>query len=47
MTGGQTSEAEVAGVVNCIRTYFGSSCTDSVKAADVAAVRGPAPTVER
>jgi mono/diheme cytochrome c family protein len=44
---GALSDAEVAGVVNYIRTHFGNSYTDPVKAADVAAVRGPAPTVER
>ena len=44
---GTLSDAQVAGVVNYIRTNFGNHYTDPVSVADVAAVRGPVPTVER
>ena len=43
---GALSDAQVASVVNYIRTHFGNNYTDSVSPADVAAVRGPAPTME-
>ncbi len=44
---GSLSDAQVAGVVNYIRTHFGNDYKDAVAANDVAAVRGPAPTMER
>ena len=43
---GALSDAQVAGVVNYIRTHFSNSYTDPVSPADVAAVRGPVPTME-
>ena len=44
---GELSNTQIAGVVNYIRTHFSNHDTDAVKPADVAAVRGPAPTMER
>ena len=44
---GALSDAQVAGVVNYIRTHFGNSYKDAVNPADVAAQRGPAPSMER
>jgi mono/diheme cytochrome c family protein len=44
---GSLSDAQIASVVNYIRTNFGNHYTDPVGVADVDAVRGPAPTVER
>ena len=44
---GALSDAQVAGVVNYIRTHFGNSYTDAVTASDVAGQRGPAPVMER
>ena len=44
---GSLTDAQIAGVVNYIRTHFSNHYTDAVKPSDVAAVRGPAPTMER
>ncbi len=44
---GQLTDAQVADVVNYIRTHFGNAYGDSVTAADVAAAHGPAPAMER
>ncbi len=43
---GVLSDQQVALVVNFIRTHFGNAYSDPVSAADVAAVRGPAPITE-
>ena len=43
---GVLSDAQVASVVNYVRTHFGNAYTDPVSPADVAAVRGPAPITE-
>jgi mono/diheme cytochrome c family protein len=40
--GGMMSDAQVADIVNYVRTHFGNSYTDPVSAADVAAARRPA-----
>jgi mono/diheme cytochrome c family protein len=44
---GVLTDAQIAGVVNYIRTDFGNHYTDPVSAADVAGSQGPAPQVER
>ena len=44
---GSLTDAQIAGVVNYIRTHFSNHYTDAAKPSDVAAVRGPAPTMER
>ncbi len=44
---GQLSDAQVADVVNYVRTHFGNAYTDAVTPADVAAARGPVPVMER
>jgi mono/diheme cytochrome c family protein len=44
---GALSDSQIADVVNYVRTHFGNNYTDMVTAADVAAVRGPVPTLER
>ena len=41
------SDAQVAAVVNYVRSNFGNSYSDAVKPEDVAAVRGPNPTMEK
>ncbi len=41
------NDAQVAAVVNYVRSNFGNSYADAVKPEDVAAVRGPDPTIER
>ncbi len=41
------NDAQVAAVVNYVRSHFGNAYTDAVKPEDVAAVRGPDPTIER
>ena len=41
------SDTQVASVVNYVRTNFGNSYNDAVKPEDVAAVRGPNPTMEK
>ncbi len=43
---GVLSNQQIALVVNFIRTHFGNAYGDPVSAADVAAVRGPAPITE-
>jgi mono/diheme cytochrome c family protein len=44
---GALSDAQIADVVNYVRTHFGNDYKDAVTPADVAAVRGPVPTLER
>ena len=44
---GQLSDAQVADIVNYVRTHFGNAYTDTVTPADVAAARGPVPVLER
>jgi mono/diheme cytochrome c family protein len=44
---GTLSDQQVANVVNYVRTHFGNDYKDAVSPADVAAVRGPVPTLER
>jgi len=41
------TDAQIASVVTYVRSHFGNSYADAVKPEDVAAVRGPNPTVER
>ncbi len=41
------NDAQVASVVNYVRSHFGNDYTDAVKPEDVAAVRGPNPSIER
>ena len=41
------NDAQVASVVNYVRSNFGNGYTDAVKPEDVAAVRGPDPSIER
>ncbi len=43
----ELNDAQVASVVNYVRSHFGNGYTDVVKPEDVAAVRGPEPTIER
>ena len=45
--GTMLNDVQVASVVNYVRSHFGNSYTDAVKPEDVAAVRGPNPTIER
>ncbi|MCQ8278811.1 cytochrome c [Acetobacteraceae bacterium KSS8] len=45
--GTMLNDAQVASVVNYVRTHFGNHYTDSVKPEDVAQQRGPAPTMEK
>jgi mono/diheme cytochrome c family protein len=40
------SDQQIAAVVGYIRTHFGNDYTDPVTSADIAAARGPAPTME-
>ncbi len=44
---GLLSDAQIADVVNFVRTNFGNGYKDVVTVSDVAASRGPAPTPER
>jgi mono/diheme cytochrome c family protein len=44
---GTLNDAQIANVVNYIRTHFGNAYTDVVTPADVAAVKGPVPVMER
>ncbi len=44
---GALSDAQIAGAVNYIRTHFGNHYGSAVTPADVAAVAGPAPIMER
>jgi mono/diheme cytochrome c family protein len=44
---GVLTDAQVAAVINYVRTHFGNNYKDAVTVADVAASHGPAPTVER
>jgi mono/diheme cytochrome c family protein len=44
---GALSDVQIANVVNYVRTHFGNGYNDPVAPADVAAVRGPVPTLER
>jgi mono/diheme cytochrome c family protein len=41
--GGMMSDAQVADVINYVRTHFGNSYPDALTAADVAAARRRAP----
>ena len=41
------NDTQVASVVNYVRSHFGNDYTDAVKPQDVAAVRGPDPSIER
>ncbi len=44
---GTLTDAQVAAVINYVRTHFGNSYKDMITAADVAASHGPAPITER
>jgi mono/diheme cytochrome c family protein len=44
---GTLSDAQIAEVVNFVRTHFGNHYTDAATAEFVRSVRGPAPTMER
>jgi mono/diheme cytochrome c family protein len=44
---GVLSDAQVAAVINYVRSHFGNDYKDTITAADVAASHGPAPVVER
>jgi mono/diheme cytochrome c family protein len=44
---GTLNDDQIANVVNYVRTHFGNAYTDAVTPADVAAVQGPAPVMER
>jgi mono/diheme cytochrome c family protein len=44
---GALSDTQIADVINYVRTHFGNDYKDPVAPSDVAAVRGPAPTLER
>jgi len=44
---GMLSDAQVAAVINYVRTHFGNNYKDMITAADVAAAHGPAPITER
>jgi mono/diheme cytochrome c family protein len=44
---GTLSNEQIAAVVNYVRTHFGNHYSDAVSPADVAAVRGPTPIMER
>jgi mono/diheme cytochrome c family protein len=44
---GALSDTQIADVVNYVRTHFGNDYKDAVAPADVAAARGPVPTLER
>ncbi|WP_239479155.1 c-type cytochrome [Lichenicola cladoniae] len=45
--GTMLNDAQVASVVNYVRSNFGNNYTDKSKPEDVAAVRGAAPTMEK
>ena len=44
---GMLTPAQIAAVVNYVRTHFGNDYKDPVTAADVSAAAGPPPTMER
>jgi mono/diheme cytochrome c family protein len=44
---GVLSDVQIADVVNFVRTHFGNNYRDAATPGDVAAQRGPAPTMER
>jgi mono/diheme cytochrome c family protein len=44
---GLLTDVQIADVINYVRSHFGNAYTDSVTPADVAALRGPAPVMER
>lgn len=44
---GMMTDTQIASVVNYVRTNFGNHYADAIKPADVAAVRGPNPTLEK
>jgi mono/diheme cytochrome c family protein len=44
---GVLNDTQIANVVNYVRTNFGNHYTDMAAPADVAALRGPVPTLER
>ncbi|WP_428378149.1 c-type cytochrome [Lichenicoccus sp.] len=43
---GMLSDQQIAAVITYVRTHFGNDYKDAVAPADIAAVRGPAPTKE-
>ena len=43
---GALSDQQVAAVIGYVRTHFGNDYKDPVKPDDIAALRGPAPTME-
>jgi mono/diheme cytochrome c family protein len=45
--GTMLNDAQVASVVSYVRTHFGNHWTDKVAPQDVAAIRGPDPTLEK
>ena len=44
---GMLNDAQVAAVINYVRTHFGNAYKDPITPADVAASHGPAPITER
>ena len=44
---GMLTDAQVAAVVNYVRSHFGNTYTDAVTEADVKSSHGPPPTLER
>ncbi len=44
---GMLTDAQVAAVINYVRSHFGNDYKDTITAADVAASHGPAPITER
>jgi mono/diheme cytochrome c family protein len=44
---GLLTDAQIAEVVNYVRTHFGNTYTDAVTVEDVKSVAGPPPTMER
>jgi mono/diheme cytochrome c family protein len=44
---GALSDAQIADVVNYVRTHFGNDYKDRVTAAQVAALQGAVPTLEK
>jgi mono/diheme cytochrome c family protein len=44
---GTLTDEQIANVVNFVRTHFGNAYSEIVTPGDVAAVRGPVPTMDR
>jgi mono/diheme cytochrome c family protein len=44
---GVLTDAQIADVINYVRSHFGNHYTDVLTAADVTAAKGPAPVMER